>query len=459
MRYSTILAAAAVLAGVAGSAVAAPTAEEAAKLGKSLTPFGAEKAGNADGSIPAWDGGLCKPPSGYQPAKGEAGGAPYVDPFANEKPLFSITAKNMATYAKKLDDGSKELFRRYPDSFRMDVYPSHRTACYPKWMYDNTIARVMGPRVVGDAPGLANAHAQVPFPIPKSGVEAMWNALTKPEPVNTRFFIDSYLIDSSGGVIRTALQEVSNQNRYWDNNSDPVPEDKPYWTLISRTKAPSSSAGVAQMRHMFLRTDLKDSVAWSYIPGQRRVRQAPEFTYDTVATTSGGVLLYDEINGFDGKLDRFDFKLIGKQEIYVPYNAYKYAQASIDDLAKPNHVNPDLVRFELHRMWVVEATLKEGMRHVEKKKIFYIDEDSWNIINYVGIDHAGNPYHAIYQAAIQTYDKPEIRNTANTLYDFNRRAYLLANRFVSDDLPGVFKVEPYNYSYFTPDAFAASGVR
>ena len=39
----------------AGSAFAAVSPEQAAELGKTLTPMGAEMAGNADGSIPAWD--------------------------------------------------------------------------------------------------------------------------------------------------------------------------------------------------------------------------------------------------------------------------------------------------------------------------------------------------------------------------------------------------------------------
>lgn len=450
---------AAVLAALSVQAVAAPSAEEAAQLGKTLTPFGAAKAGNKEGTIPEWTGGICTPPAGYKPARGASGGAPYVDPFASEKPLFSITAENLAQHADKLDAGTKELFKRYPKTYRVDVYPTHRTACFPSWVYENTISRVMKPRLVGTAPGIADAHAQIPFPIPKSGYEAMWNAALKVEPVSTAFEIGSYLVDASGNATLTALQTLHNQNNYWDNSIAAVPEGKPYWALIARTIAPASGAGVAQMRHMFLRTDLKDPMAWSYIPGQRRVRLAPEFTYDTVSTTSGGVLLFDEINGFEGKMDKFDFKLLGKKEMYVPYNAYNWYQQPAEKVYAPNHANPDLLRFELHRVWVVEATLKPGQRHVEKKKVFYLDEDSWNILTYVGIDQADKPYHMVYQVAIQTYDKPEIRNSGNLLYDFNKRAYSLANRIMDPGQAGIYRVKPYPANYFTPDAFAGAGIR
>src|SRR5690606_5699841 len=134
--------------------------------------------------------------------------------------------------------------------------------------------------------------------------------------------------------------------------------------------------------------DLQDTRAWSYIPGQRRVRQAPEFTYDTVSTLSG-VLLFDEINGFDGKMDRFDFELVGRKEMIVPYNAYRRWAGAAQDSYVGSLVKPELRRYELHRVWVVEATLKEGKRHTQKKKVFYLDEDSWTMLAYEAYDHQG----------------------------------------------------------------------
>src|SRR5690606_1767329 len=117
-----------------------------------------------------------------------------------QKPLFSITNANMAEYQDKLDAGTQELFRRYPDSFRVDVYPTERTACFPQWVYDNTIERVRNPRLEGDAPGLVGAHAQIPFPIPQNGFQAMWNFNVKFDEARNEGTQANYLVDSSGGM-------------------------------------------------------------------------------------------------------------------------------------------------------------------------------------------------------------------------------------------------------------------
>lgn len=466
-KYSKLMLAAAISTLGPQAVNAAPTAEEAAQLGKTLTAFGAIKAGNSEGTIPEWGGGVCTPPAGYKPAKtdpdGNPSGGPYVDPFATDKPLFKITAANLDKYADKLDEGTKELFRRYPQSYFVSVYPTRRSACFSNWMYDNTIKRVMSPKIVGDIPSLTGAHAQIPFPIPKTGVEAMWNTALKPEPVDTQFNMSTWLIDSSGGNTLLTVQTVYNQNLYWDNSKTSVPENKPYWPLLAAVKAPAAQAGGMQMLHKYLRPDLKGAPAWSYIPGQRRVRLAPEFSYDGVSSSSAGILLYDESNGFDGNMDRFDFKLVGRKEMLIPYNAYEYWNASVDQLHKPDHHEPNALRFELHRVWVVEATLKPGERHVQSKKVFYIDEDSWNMVLMTGFDQIGKVHHLIYLPTIQTYDKPEVRNTDRIQYDFAKRAYLHSNKLTGDargaELYGTIKVKPFSENFFTPAALSGMGLR
>ena len=99
--------AAIVLASVSPMAVAKVTPEEAAKLGAELTPLGAVKAGNADGTIPAWDGGITSPPAGYSP------GDHHPDPYAGDEVLFTITGANMGEYADKLTPGHKALLETY----------------------------------------------------------------------------------------------------------------------------------------------------------------------------------------------------------------------------------------------------------------------------------------------------------------------------------------------------------
>ena len=367
----------------------------------------------------------------------------------------------MAKHADKLDEGTKELFKRHPQTYRVDVYPTRRSACFPSWQYENTIKNVMKPKLVqgNNTYGLIDSHAQIPFPIPKNGIEVMWNAQMKPDETYSNFDIDIYLVDASGNLIRTSTQNINNYYPYWDKSLTAMPENKPSWAMRSIQTFPPSQAGTGMMRWALTRTDMRDPPTWSYTPGQRRVRLAPEFAYDGVSTSSGGILLFDEINGFDGKMDRFDFKLVGRKEMYMPYNGYKYWTAPIDQLHMPKHVNPDALRWELHRVWVVEATLKPGERHVQKKKMFYIDEDSWNILIYVGTDQADKPHHMMQLVGMQIYDKPNFRNSPLSQYDFNKGIYTLSQRIAAPGMAGVITMPPYPPNFYTADAMAGSGVR
>jgi hypothetical protein len=125
-----------------------------------------------------------------------------------------------------------------------------------------------------------------------------------------------------------------------------------------------------------------DRQAWSYNPGQRRVRLAPQVAYDNPGTASDGLRTNDDFLLFNGATDRYNWKLLGKREMYIPYNSYKLSSDTYkySDILKAGHLNMDLPRYELHRVWVVEATLKEGTSHVYKRRTFYIDEDSWLLV-------------------------------------------------------------------------------
>lgn len=451
MKHLLTLAAAGVLAGIGVQAIAAPSAADAARLGKELTPVGAERAGNKDGTIPEWTGGLCKAPAGYKPTNPE-GGAPYVDPFANEKPLFSISASNLDKYADKLDDGQKELFKRNPQTYRIDVYPTHRTACFPDWVYENTFKNVMSPKLVGDGPGLEDAHAQFPFPIPSTGQEVIYNFFARYMPVYYSGEYKTWLTDSAGNRSLSTNATLQYRVDYWDNSRTKSDQMS---ALNNIHLGPPSQAGEMDMRIQWKRMDQRDPTAWFYTPGQRRVRLAPEFKYDTVVTSNSGIFLWDETNGFDGKMDRFDFKLVGKKEMFVPYNVYKYLNTPTDHLFHKAHVNPDSLRYELHRVWVVEALLKPGARHVESKKVFYLDEDSWSIVGYEAYDQAGKLVRAQWFPLVQAYDVPAPANINQLIYDFVKQTWALE---IGVD-GGFHKSAPLPANYFTSDGMASRGVQ
>jgi Protein of unknown function (DUF1329) len=460
MRYTKTIMLAAMGVMLSGHAFSADLSqEEISKLGDSLTPFGAVKAGNEAGTIPAWTGGVCAPPANYDPIEGDRGGSPYANPFPDEEPRLVITAENMSQYADKIDAGTKALMKRYPETFRMDVYPTHRTACFPDWAYKNTIENVEKPRLVGDAPGLEGAHAQVPFPIPKDGYQAMWNSNVKFDQPRSGGTQAAYLVDASGNSTLLSIQNIPNRNYYWDNELDTVPENQPYWMLLAETVDPSSVAETKQMRHSFTNAHERETMAWSYVPGQRRVRLAPEFKYDTVSTQSGGILLYDEINGFSGDMDKFNFKLVGRKEMFVPYNAYELWAADPEISNTPNHVNPDVMRWELHRVWEVEATLKEGERHVQMVKRFFLDEDSWSILSYHSLDHGGNIHHVMHQPPVQRYEVPMFSNGQYALYDFSKGIYSHGSLMGAPGMTGFPRIESFPPNFFTPGSMAGSGLR
>lgn len=81
-------------------------------------------------------------------------------------------------------------------------------------------------------------------------------------------------------------------------------------------------------------------------------------------------------------MDRYNWDYEGVREIYIPYNNYRIGEKGTpySEILGMSHLNPDLTRWELHRVHVVEATLKEGERHIYGKRRFYVDEDSWNTV-------------------------------------------------------------------------------
>ena len=223
---------------------------------------------------------------------------------------------------------------------------------------------------------------------------------------------------------------------YWDNTKTKSEMVQGLLNTIHHRLSPRTAS--MDMRINWARMDEKPRRAWSYTPGQRRVKLSPEFAYDTPVASMGGVTLFDELFVFSGKMDRFDFKLVGKKEMFIQYNAYKnaYDCPVVETALKPQHVNPDCERWELHRVWVVEATLKTGMRHAYSKRMYYFDEDLTGAANYDAFDHNGQLYRAMFQAATPMYDKTIPYSAKNVTYDFNKGMYA----YVNDVMVGGFKV-------------------
>lgn len=429
------------LALLAQPALAQVSADDARQLGAKLTEFGAEKAANADGSIPAYSGGLSKPPAGFV-----KGADRYVDPFAGEKPLYSVTAKNMAQYAAMLTEGNKAMLTRFADSYRLDVYPTHRTVTYPSWVLKNTVKNATTAKLTGKVEGDAVAGGDtddspfpgIPFPIPKSGVEVMWNYNYHYAPPVTHTIPGAWLIDTGGRA-----SSLPTPNEYflhpWYEQSGKLRKEtyNAVHGLTSVLQDPPSAAGIVFLNYYMHNAGDSGQKVWFYTPGQRRVRAAPEFAYDIPIASYGGVLLWDEIHGFTGRMDRFDFKLVGKKEMLVPYNVFGVTnQIGSKDFIGPKHVNPDAVRFEKRRVWVVDATRKENARHVYSRRTFYVEEDCWCIVASEAYDNGGKLWKNVSLFTFPTYDIGGVNNDGWAFNDLIKGNYTLINVGRKD--PGKF---------------------
>ena len=341
------------------------SAAEAAKLGKSLTPMGAEMAGNAAQTIPAWTGGITKPIAGFK----ETGH--YPDPYASDKPLFVIDAGNMEKYKAHLTPGQMALMKKYPD-WKMQVYPSRRSAAFPKGHYDETSANATKAKLAPGGNGVTGTTGGIPFPIPKDGLEVTWNHLT-------RYRGDTYAMNwNQAAVARDGSYTLGRFEYEYDfhygNLSKPekAREDNKMLNFLQIVTAPARLAGQILLVHDPVDQVKQSRQAWTYNPGQRRVRLAPNIAYDNPGTAADGLRTSDDFFMFNGATVRYNWKLLGKQEIYIPYNSYKLVGNTLkySDVLQPGHLNPAYPRYELHRVWVVDATLKEGASHIYKRRTF-----------------------------------------------------------------------------------------
>lgn len=399
-----------VLALACAASLAHAKGTDTAALGKTLTPMGSEMAANADGSIPAWTGGLATN-AGTVDSKGS-----YSDPYANEKPLFTITAQNVAQYQKFLSPGQMAMFKRFPDTYKMNIYPTHRSANLPKAVYDQSRENVTKTSMADGGNGLHDYAHGIPFPLPTEALEVMWNHMTRYRGGSYERISSSALVRENGAVSYVRNQALIN---FADTISGLEPGNNTLFMFKSRVLEPARLSGEAVLVHEPIDQVAEPRSAWQYLPGQRRVRRAPMIAYDNSARYSNGLITADNIDGYNGAPDRFDWKLIGKQELYIPYNSYKIGSHDLkyDAVIKPNHVNQDLARYEKHRVWVVEATLKPSARHIYAKRRFYIDEDSWQIAQSDQYDSRGELWRSGELHAIQQYDHNFTYNVLETSYD------------------------------------------
>ena len=452
--FSTTIAASLVFA--AGSALAAVSAQDAERLGSELTPLGGEKAGNAAGTIPAWDGGLTSAAKAGFP-NFKAGGH-HPDPFANDKPLYTITRANMGQYANVLTEGHKKLLSTYP-TYKLVVYPTRRSGAAPQRIYDATRRIATTAQLASGGNGVLNAGEGIPFPMPKEGVEVFWNHVLRYRGDAISRVIGQFPVTASGAYTMVKFKDETfvaySQPGAKSENLDNI-----IAYFIQETTAPARLAGEILLVHETLDQSKENRKAWIYNPGQRRVRRAPNVAFDNPGTASDGLRTSDQLDIYNGSPERYNWKLVGKREMLVPYNAYKLHSNTVkyNDLLKKNHINQDLARYELHRVWVVDSTLKPGVSHLYKRRTLYVDEDSWQILAVDCYDSRDQLYRVQEGHVVNYYDVPTIWTALELVMDMSNGRYLALGADNEEPRSRDFTIKRSTADY-QPSSLQRRGVR
>jgi len=441
-QATRLLAIAALAVGAASPALAKVSADEAAKLKTTLTPVGAERGANKDGSIPKWEGGLTKAPSCFKP------GGWYCDPFPSDKPKFTITKANLDQYKGQLTDGQKALFAKYGDTYKMNVYQTRRTGAFPDFVYEATAKNALTAEAGNGGEALNGAVVGIPFPIPKTGNEPIWNHKFRYRGVGIDRWNVQAAVTTSGDANITKIRE---QVKFLYDTKGITPEklNNVGIYFMQTVTAPPRLAGTITLVHETMDQVKEPRRAWQYNPGQRRLRRAPNVGYDNPGTGADGLRTNDQTDTFNGATDRYTWKIVGKKEMFMPYNSYGLHSDKVKykDIIKKSHINQDLPRYELHRIWVVEANVKAGTTHIYKKRVFFIDEDTWQIVAVDNYDSRLTLWRVQETHTVMAYDKPFANPVLESVIGLQSGRYLV--QAMNNEEPENVEKD-YDVAFFDP---------
>jgi hypothetical protein len=440
-----------------GAALAKVPAAEADKLGKELTCLGAEKAGSKDGSIPEFSGKWLGTPPGiqYTPSVGQHP----VDPYASDKPLYSITADNMAKYAQHLTEGQKALLAKFPKTARMDIYQSRRDFRHPDSVCEMAKKNALSAELTETGMGVKGGFkGAIPFPIPKTGNEVIMNNM-----MPFRSFTETTVRDFAGVLSNGNITWGRQENSSMSIVGNPNDIGKPLEGLMAKSRVttllPERDKGGMSVSQEPLDFGKNKRLAWVYDPGTRRVRIVPEYGFDQPIGGSGGKMTIDSDRLFNGSPERYNFKLLGKREVFIPANAYKIHGKNVKyaDLLKTGVPNADYMRWEPRRVWAVEGTVKEGYRHLYAKRVIYFDEDTWHAVMSDFYDARGQLWQYAYINYYYAFDTKGWHSGTSFYHDLNAGSYIGYNLFQERDKGPVLNKGDLKDAMFTPESARSAG--
>lgn len=441
----------------AASANAGVPPEVVDRLGKDLTPLGSQKSGNKEGTIPEWTGGLAQPPSNVAYKAGDR----HPDPYADDKILFTITASNAAQYEKNLSILAKAMLKAYPDTYKLNVYPTRRSCAQPAAVYEVLKSNALNSVGSPDGAGFTGAIRSTAFPIPGTAQEIMWNHKLKYRSFKaTRQLV--FAAPTRGGDFTSYVTQDEIYQIYGDPAKKDVSElDNISLKFIQNTISPARSAGNVTLLHETINVSEGRRKAWVYSPGTRRVRRAPNIAYDNPLTNADGLDTFDNFGGYNGATDRYDWAYVGREEVYLPNNNYRFAARDLqykDILIPGGHLNQDYPRYELQRAHILEANIRSETRHIYPRRQFWVEEDSWFVLQNTAYDARGDLWRLHEQFALTYYEAPVCDRVGAATYDLNAGRYL-AGSLVNQEAQISWNADELTEDRYTPDAIRRLGVR
>ncbi len=371
----------------------------------------------------------------------------YPDPFSSDQILLTVSIENYTEYKDSiLTPGQIKMFEMYPNTFKMNIYPSRRSCAVPPEVLELTDKNAL---LVDNGEGVDGVVGSIPFPNPNEALHHVWNHILRYRGVEIYGASPFYIVNPDGTKTYGAGEAIA--KNFW--NPFVRNENKGLQgMLMTKVTHPPRLADASTLVIESLNAFVTPRKAWVYNPGTRRVRRAPDITYDYKPSASQGLTTVDQVDGFNGAKDRYIWSDLGKQLRLMPYNAYKFHEASIEEILTPNHVNQEYLRYELVSVNVVNATLKDDKRHIIPHRIMYFDSDSHNMLAEETFDDQRNLMAYREFPIINFYDQPMCLSIHAATYEFATRRYQLQS-LRSADIPKVqWRLnEPHKESMFTPE--------
>ena len=370
----------------------------------------------------------------------------YPNPFLEDEIIFSITNENYLDFSDNLlTKGQTEMFKQYPETYKINVYNSRRSCSVPPEVYELTESNAT---LTDDGEGIKGVVGSIPFPEPSEALHHVWNHILRYRGVEISGSSPFFIINPDGSRILGAGKAIA--KNYW--NPFTKNEKGLQGMLMTKVTHPPRLADASTLVIESLNAFKFPRKAWVYNPSTRRVRRAPDIAYDYKPSASQGLTTVDQFDGFNGAKDRYNWESLGTQMRLMPYNAYEFYETPMDKVLNPYHVNQDFMRYELVNVNVVKAKLKTDKRHIIPERVMYFDSDSHNMLVEETFDMNSEIMAYREFPIINFYDQPMCLSIHSATYDFATRRYQLAN-VRSIDIPKIeWRLkEAHDEQMFTPE--------